>query len=74
MNDPRSIGRRESEKWQPEELRKCLEIVEVKTETSEGRALAIPWDHDKENRFHNAMSTAGALARQHREPDKPCTD
>jgi hypothetical protein len=56
------------QEWQPELLHKCLEILKVKTDETDGLALTVPWDQSKRERFQTRMSTAVALATQRRDP------
>src|SRR5262249_21080359 len=58
-------------KFQPDEQRSCLDILNVKTDDKDGLALTVPWGTAKRDRFMNRMSTAAALASQLREPDRP---
>jgi hypothetical protein len=57
------------EGWKPNLLRDCLQILKVKTDSSDGLAFAIPWDKSKRDRFRSRMSAASALATQQRYPD-----
>jgi hypothetical protein len=59
----------DSQEWEPQRLRDCLDILGVKTDETDGLALAVPWDDSKRARFRSRMSTAAALARQQRDPD-----
>jgi hypothetical protein len=58
------------EKFDPEQLRACLKILGVKTDTQDGLALTVPWDDAKHKRFDTRMSHASALATQHRSPEQ----
>lgn len=65
-----SLGEQDWEqKWQPELLYECLDILKVKTEGTDGLALTVPWDKSKRERFNNRMSMAAALATQQRYPE-----
>jgi hypothetical protein len=49
---------------------RCLDILGRKTDRKDGLALTVPWDASKRERFKSKMSTAAALATQHRSPDQ----
>jgi len=55
--------------WQPELQDRCLSILGTKTDESDGLALAVPWDADKQERFATRMSMSVALDTQRRESD-----
>ncbi len=55
-------------KYEPERLHACLEILKVKTDDKDGLALTVPWDTQKRERFKNRMSTAASV--QHFTPGK----
>jgi hypothetical protein len=67
-DDPVSAARWEQQGWKPEDQQRCIEILGIKTDTTEGLALVVPWDKSKEERFRSRMSTAAALAAQQRDP------
>src|SRR5580700_8177567 len=58
-------------KWHPDLLHECLDVLKVKTEHVDGLALTVPWDASKEERFKSRMSMAAALATQQRFPEQP---
>jgi hypothetical protein len=57
------------EEWKPQLLERCLAVLGVKTETSDGLAITVPWTADKRERFESRMSMAAALATQQRDPE-----
>ena len=57
--------------FKPKLQRECLDILNVKTDESDGLAFTVTWDASKRERFKNRMSTAAALATQNRNPDQP---
>lgn len=59
-----------SQKWEPQGLQDCLDILGVRTDKTDGLAFAVPWDKSKRERFKSQMSTAAALASQERAPDR----
>jgi hypothetical protein len=67
-NDHSTETRNYWAQWQPEEQAKCLEILKVKTDDTDGLALTVPWGSSQRERFRNRMSTAVALATQERDP------
>jgi hypothetical protein len=58
------------EKWQPELLHRCLDVLKIRTEEEDGLALTVPWGRSKEERFKSKMSVAAALATQDRCPEQ----
>lgn len=56
--------------FNPELQAKCLEVLHIKTEETDGLVLTVPWDESKRKRFANKMSVAAALATQQRHPDQ----
>jgi len=53
---------------------KCLDVLRIKTNETDGLALPVPWDKSKRERFASKMSVAAALATQQRSPDQPYYD
>jgi hypothetical protein len=63
------------QRWEPDVLNECLDILKVKTEKQDGLALTVPWDESKRKRFKSRMSMAAALATQQRNPEQTyCMD
>jgi hypothetical protein len=55
--------------WQPELQDRCLSILGIKTDRTDGLALAVSWDAAKQERFATRMSASAALDTQRRNPD-----
>jgi hypothetical protein len=67
-NNPESERSWADRGYRPDDQRRCLDILGVKTDWKDGLALTVPWDSSKEERFRTRMNAAAALTAQKNSP------